>query len=588
MLHKRIDFLSLLASALCLLACLAALSAPALAGSGDRPEPKTLSPMPEVWIHHWREDLAAARAALEERHPNVFHTVSAAELDAAFSKLSARLPQLQHHEVIVELARIVALVGDGHTRLTLPLGPGVEFEQGHSSTPPPARPEMQFHQLPVRLAIDGDGPWIERTTPEHRDLVGARLLAIGGQPIDRVIDAVSPTIRRDNEMQVLYHLPMHLVLPEILHACGVLASPQRAELTLRLPFHSGPTARRHVLLEPLPFDEPVEWVGLPTTAGEATPTPLSVEDEDRNYALHYLADRDAIYLAFNVVYDAVDPSIRDLSVQLTDLVARPPGGRPVNKLILDLRRNRGGDTSLVEPLLRALVASPLNETGHLFVLIGRATFSAAMNFALLLEKHTEVLFVGEPTGARPNSYGDSRKVRLPHSGLTLRVSTLYWQSHPRDQRPWIAPQLPLVATADDVLAGRDPVLETVLALSPPAGGVPWAELRVWQGELRTGSGAFPWSLALWQTPSGWQGSADVPAFGLEEARAEELRIEPAGLSFALTVQEGPVRFSGHALGDRLYGHADLGSHRLGFFLATSDGQGGGAPSAARDSRPAPR
>jgi hypothetical protein len=531
--------------------------------------------MPGVWVNHWREDLAAARAALEEKHPNAFHTVSAAELDAAFSALSERLPQLGHHEAIVELARIVAMVGDGHTRLTLPLGPGVEFEQGHSSTPPPALPEMRFHQLPLRLAIDGDGPWIERTTREHRDLVGARLVAIDGQPIERVIEAVSSTIRRDNEMQVLHHLPMHLVLPELLHARGVLASPLRAALTLRMRSGSTPAVERVVVLEPLAFDQPVEWVSGPTVGGAAT-SPLSLQDADRNYALHYLAAQDAIYLPFNVVYDDAEESIRGLATRLALLVAHPPSGRPVSKLVLDLRRNRGGDSSLAEPLLRALIASPLNEVGHLYVLIGRSTFSAAMNFALLLEKHTDSLFVGEPTGARPNSYGDSRKVRLPHTGLTLRISTLYWQSDPRDQRPWIAPQLPVAATAEDMLAGRDPVLETVLALAPPTGGVPWASLDEWRGELRTGSGAYPWSLRLEAAGAEWKGTVDVPAFELEGAPAEELAIGPDGLGFVLTVGEGRIRFRARALGDRLYGTFELGSHRLVSFLAPGSGSGADA------------
>jgi hypothetical protein len=52
--------------------------------------------------------------------------------------------------------------------------------------------------------------------------------------------------------------------------------------------------------------------------------------------------------------------------------------------------------------------------------------------------------------------------------------------------------------------------------------------------------------------------------------AEELHIEPTGLSFVLRVQQASVRFQGGALGDRLYGTVDMGSLRLGLFLAPID------------------
>ena len=45
--------------------------------------------------------------------------------------------------------------------------------------------------------------------------------------------------------------------------------------------------------------------------------------------------------------------------------------------------------------------------GHLFVIIGRRTFSAAQNTVNMIEKNTNATFVGEPTGSRPNFVGES-------------------------------------------------------------------------------------------------------------------------------------------------------------------------------------
>ena len=39
------------------------------------------------------------------------------------------------------------------------------------------------------------------------------------------------------------------------------------------------------------------------------------------------------------------------------------------------------------------------------------------------QRATEAVFVGEPTAGKPNSYGDSRRITLPNSGVTVRAST---------------------------------------------------------------------------------------------------------------------------------------------------------------------
>ncbi len=61
----------------------------------------------------------------------------------------------------------------------------------------------------------------------------------------------------------------------------------------------------------------------------------------------------------------------------------------------------------------------------------------------------------DTAASRGNHFGDSRKILLPHLGVTVRASTLYWQYwDPRDDRPWIAPQVAAPLTFDAYVAGR--------------------------------------------------------------------------------------------------------------------------------------
>lgn len=133
------------------------------------------------------------------------------------------------------------------------------------------------------------------------------------------------------------------------------------------------------------------------------------------------------------------------------------------RLVIDLRRNTGGSNSYGRALPLAVAGSAqLNSYGRTFVLIGPRTFSAAQYLLNQMERYTRALFVGQPSGSHPDHYGDSRKIRLDHSGLTLRVSTLHWSSGTSDdRRDATQPHVPVRRTAAAVFDDGDPELEAV-------------------------------------------------------------------------------------------------------------------------------
>ena len=207
----------------------------------------------EGWVSKWREDLAFAKRKMPETHIRIDHTTPLRELDAAIDDLALRIPTLAHHQAVVELARIVALIGDGHTRLTLPIDPAPGLVGGHRPTEAAALPGTPFHHYPVRFFLYDDGLAVERIaaellTSEHPDLLGARVLRIGSMTAEQAMAAVEPTIQRDNDTQVRQILPSRLVIPALLHAQGVIDILGPLELELETP-----DGAHHLLtLEPAP------------------------------------------------------------------------------------------------------------------------------------------------------------------------------------------------------------------------------------------------------------------------------------------------------------------------------------------------
>ena len=387
----------------------------------------------------WRDDLDDLVDAVQRNHVDPWHHVSAAAFRRTTRSLRNRLPRLAGHEVVVGLARLLALIGDGHTVLRLPEVVG-------------------FGRFPIRLHRFSDGVVVRAIAPEHARLSGARVVAIGDVPIGEAWDRVRPLVSRDNELGIWAQGPDLLTIPEVLHALEVIPALDRATWTVAQP--DGELDEVELARTPeLPPD-------LVDARQQRMADPLWLRCPDENWFEHR-PESDTLYLAYNTVRDGAPEPLRDLFGRALDLVETGD----VDRLIIDIRRNHGGNMALNWPLVDGLIrADRVNRWGHLFVVIGRETFSAAMNLAVDLERSTRTLFVGEPTGARPNHYGENIEVTLPLSGLRATVSGLYWQcSLPHDDREWIAPDIPARLSSADYVHQRDPALDAIQSYRSPPG-----------------------------------------------------------------------------------------------------------------------
>ena len=153
---------------------------------------------------------------MEQRHRNLYHTVSRASFDSAVTALHRRIPALARHEIIVELARIAALVQDGHTNVA-----------------PTRDPQIGFTTLPVKLYFFKDGLFVRAAHRSHAKLAGSRVVRIGSVTPAQAYARVRELVGRDNEMDARFFAPFLLTMPEILHALRITKSPDEATFVSR-------------------------------------------------------------------------------------------------------------------------------------------------------------------------------------------------------------------------------------------------------------------------------------------------------------------------------------------------------------------
>lgn len=413
----------------------------------------TALPAAGLTPEQWRADLDRLVEHLETNHRNPYHSVSAAELDAAIAALEADLPRLSQSSTILRMARLVASVGDGHTRLTLPVRTDhLGYRLGHRADPEPAATVPRFGTLPVRLRLLEGGVHIVAATPRHTALLGARVERIGRFEATAALEAVRPWAFGDTESGRVHAAAIHLGVPALLVEAGVSDDPDRTPVALR---HVD-GALEEIELPTLPYDSEVAWHAM-----HPDPAPLWLRRTDAYFWIEPLAEEDAVYVQINQIAD--DPSGETFGMFGRRLAQAIAEHRP-RKVILDLRHNHGGDGSLSRALVLPLVRwEESGLYGQLYTLVGPETFSAAVILLDRLEQWTQNILVGEGPGGGPTSYGDADRETLPNSRLVARVSTVYrigWTGG--EQRTEYEIDLPAQQTATALLAGRDIVLEIAL------------------------------------------------------------------------------------------------------------------------------
>jgi hypothetical protein len=364
-------------------------------------------------------DLAEARAQ-DMQHLKLFFELehswregSLSKAVAAHSRLDERAGTLTDAEFELAVAGIVAMADNAHTKV-----------REYNRTP-------RYNRLPIRGYWFADGYHVVRAYRGYEELLGLRLVAIDGRPVQQVIKTLSQYVPGPEGTKRKY-TPYLLESPALLHAAGLADASDRVRLTLAdaggmqrdvnleepFPDPGDHIARAHALLAPGVYavSQP-DWASI----HEATEgTPLYLRTPIKRLQATEIPELNAFYIQFWTNNNVGSTSITDFCEQALAQYR----SRPTPVLIVDHRFNSGGNLGLTRDCMTELGES-LPDDGRLYVVIGGATFSAGIySVAFLMQSAGEkAMLVGEPVGDAMVSWGEDNLLRLPNSGIEIKFST---------------------------------------------------------------------------------------------------------------------------------------------------------------------
>lgn len=400
-----------------------------------RPQPAPHPAPADTRDGRWVQDIEYLSSQLAALHPNAFHTTPRETFDAATASLIAAVPTLQDHQIIAEMVRLSALVDDGHTYVN----PYVEGG---------------FRRYPIEASWFGDDLLVVSAAPAYEQAVGATITRIGDTDTKTAFDLLTPYIEHDNQQQLRASMGLALATPEFLNTAGIIPDMEAAPFT----FAGADGTTFTLTLAPIGLGgSSEEWIDLYAKFG--VEPPLRVQNRDKNYWYTYLEDSGTIFFQYNRCANDPDQPFEQFAAEMFAFI----DANPVQRVIIDLRYNGGGNSTIIKPFIDGMRTRPaLNTETTFFAFIGRGTFSSALMNAIDLATQTNAILLGEGTGGKPNGYGEVRDFTLPNSGLPVQYSTRFFNNVPGYEGDSYQPDREIVMTAADVLAGRDPLLETAI------------------------------------------------------------------------------------------------------------------------------
>ena len=431
------------------------------------------------------EDLDFLFKTIEEVHPNMYAYTSNESFsklrDQLYGQISKSMSRLEFYKAV---APVVSSLKNGHTFMNLPRGAFAEYLRKGGRIFP-----LGFHW-------DGRSVILKSSASGDDLPIGGEVLTIDNQKAQEFLIRTARYFPAENKSYNLGSLETGTTLSMFLW----FEKGDAELLTLSIQGMDG-TVKQYVV-QSLTQQE----IENQDTANETKDNTV-ITDKNPNYSYRYISEQKTGLIEFNACVD-----LEKFEVFLDEAFRKIKEQSPDN-LIIDIRKNSGGNSSLGDELLRYLTDkpcrqfekyewkvskqvceqyrllgmeepegeigsiqsyevgfeqpedNPLRFKGKQFLLIGPRTVSSAVSFASAVKHFGLGTLIGQETLDTPVSYGEIIGGSLPNTCLGFSVACKrFVDAGAVENGRGVIPDYEVNQKPEDTAKGVDTVLQFTLGL----------------------------------------------------------------------------------------------------------------------------
>lgn len=381
----------------------------------------------------WQHDINYLVDTLSSVHPNLLHSINEQTFRQQVSMLFDDSLNLSDSRIFLEILKLLSTIGaqrDGHLQMSYFAGTDNKI-------------------APIKFYLFEEGVFVVQASNDYQHLIGAQLVGINGLPLADVNQQIDTILTQDNQSSTQTNRNLAYLVPEILYQLGVSNSAESSSYDLVLVNSEVSEA---VTVSPV---SPNQYTLDASTKLPITPD-IKFLSSSAPFWMEYIALDNLVYIKMNQVTDSSNgDSLSDLAQQVQTLTEQ----QNIERVILDLRQNTGGNNQLVDDIVSFLASPTINQADKLIVFTDRQTFSAAGNLAAEIQHQTQATLIGTPPGGAGNQYGDTQRYNSPNSNLAVFIPTRYWQFGNQADAPlMLEMDQRLALSATDYFSGQDALL----------------------------------------------------------------------------------------------------------------------------------
>lgn len=384
------------------------------------------------------QDLDRLKQIISNTSPKAFTDFE--KLSRTIDSHKSNIDEMSLYDFSKIVANVIAQLDCGHSAVDL-----------HYSLPEHLE---RYFPLPVRAV--GSDLYLFASSNDGRISAGSRIHAINGRDTQEIMEIIYSHMPSDGRIETSKEMLLNREFS--LFYNKIIESPEVFALNVSAP---GGTGREDVTIEPV--NRPVQSILSP---------PLS----------NVINDDYAVLRIMNFNKGEVAGIVEPFFDQLAE--------RGISNLIIDFRRNSGGDPYEGDFLLRYLLPepyqylagdipfqylklrsekSPISEnafSGNLYVLIDGGCFSTTGHVLSLIKENSNAVIIGQESGGGFVCNGNPRPYRLSNSGIKVYISQGVFSTSATtlEKGRGIMPDIPIEYGIDDYLSKRDLEFEAALKL----------------------------------------------------------------------------------------------------------------------------